>query len=225
MKYLTLNETRQKLTEYGLKFDDFIDLYESRDLKIYLKHSGFIIKNSVDANSKVINGYYLDSIKPFRGIVEPLDDLTNQDIVSSLLDNPNSIIYATIDNDTYTLLRTFPTDMEPCLLESYAQFYTASNFLIEVEQFDKLFSFKGSMELRTEKSLILENQKLLRIIGGMLAGIKHSDRYKDLKQNKLYELMAQAIDTQKLGLSDDTVKPIFSDANKAISKYLIKNNK
>lgn len=40
----------------------------------------------------------------------------------------------------------------------------------------------------------------------MLAGINHSDRYKSLTQNVLYDLMAQTVDTQKLKLGDSTVE-------------------
>lgn len=223
MKYLTFKEIRQKFENHdSFSIDDFINAYESKEITIYLNHSGFIVKNSINPNSKLIDSYFPDSIRAFRGIVEPLDDICNQDIVSILQGNPNTVIYATIENEIHTLLRTRPTDMEQFGIESQAKFYTESDFMIEREQFENIFSPKNFIEFRTDKSLALENQRLLRIIGGMLAGIKHSDRYKDLKQNTLYGLMAEAIDIRDSGLSDSTVKPIFKLANDAVKIFLIK---
>lgn len=223
MKYLTFKEIRQKFEKHdSFSIDDFVTAYESKKITIYLNHSGFLVKNSINPNSKVIDSYFPDSIKAFRGLVEPLDDIYNQDIISILQGNPNTVIYATIDNETHTLLRTRPTDIENFGIESHAKFYNESDFLIEREQFENIFSPKNFSELQTDKSLALENQKLLRIIGGMLAGIKHSSRYKDLKQNTLYELMAEAIDIREAGLSDSTVKPIFTLANDAVKIFLIK---
>lgn len=223
MKYLTFKEIRQKFENHdSFSIDDFINAYESKEITIYLNHSGFIVKNSINPNLKVIDSYFPDSIRAFRGIVEPLDDICNQDIVSILQGNPNIVIYATIDNETHTLLRTRPTDMEQFDPVLQAKFYTESDFIIEREQFENIFSPKNFIEFRTDKSLALENQRLLRIIGGMLAGIKHSNRYKDLKQNTLYELMAEAIDIKESALSDSTVKPIFKMANDAVEIFLIK---
>lgn len=223
MKYLTFKEIRQKFENHdSFSIDDFINAYESKEITIYLNHSGFIVKNSINPNLKVIDSYFPDSIRAFRGIVEPLDDICNQDIVSILQGNPNTVIYATIDNETHTLLRTRPTDMEQFDPVLQAKFYTESDFIIEREQFENIFSPKNFIEFRTDKSLALENQRLLRIIGGMLAGIKHSNRYKDLKQNTLYELMAEAIDIKESALSDSTVKPIFKMANDAVEIFLIK---
>lgn len=223
MKYLTFKEIRQKFENHdSFSINDFINAYESKEITIYLNHSGFIVKNSINPNLKVIDSYFPDSIRAFRGIVEPLDDICNQDIVSILQGNPNTVIYATIDNETHTLLRTRPTDMEQFDPVLQAKFYTESDFIIEREQFENIFSPKNFIEFRTDKSLALENQRLLRIIGGMLAGIKHSNRYKDLKQNTLYELMAEAIDIKESALSDSTVKPIFKMANDAVEIFLIK---
>ncbi|MFV5514776.1 hypothetical protein [Acinetobacter gerneri] len=223
MKYLTIKEIRQQIVDHdSYDIDDFINAYEAKKIKIYLKHSGFVVRNTIDSDTNTIKGYYPDSIKPLRGLVEPLDDICNQDIVSLLQGNQNTIIYATIDEEIYTLLRARPTDTEAYSIESYTKLYTESDFLIEREQFESIFSPKNFIELQTDKSLALENQKLLRIIGGMLAGIKHSSRYKDLKQNTLYELMAEAIDTRESGLSDSTVKPIFKLANDAVKIFLIK---
>ncbi|MDC5278214.1 hypothetical protein OHW85_22015, partial [Acinetobacter baumannii] len=85
MKYLTFKEIRQKIENHdSFSIDDFINAYESKEITIYLNHSGFIVKNSVSSNSRVIDSYFPDSIKAFRGLVEPLDDINNQDIVSLL---------------------------------------------------------------------------------------------------------------------------------------------
>lgn len=224
MKYLTFKDVQQRLTNHkSFDMNDFIDAYSSKEIKIYLKHSGFIVRNSIDSNTNLIKGYYVDSVKPFRGLVEPLDDITNQDVVSLLQGKPITISYVTINDETYTLLRNLPTDLDFLDIEFYAQLYNSFDFLIEKQNFESLFNTDELIEARTEKSLALENQKLLRIIGGMLAGMKNSERYKSLKQNTLYDLMAQSIDIEKAGLSSDTVEPIFAQANKLIKKYLFKN--
>ena len=224
MKYLTFKDVQQRLTTHkSFDMNDFIDAYSSKEIKIYLKHSGFIVRNSIDSNTNLIKGYYVDSVKPFRGLVEPLDDITNQDVVSLLQGKPITISYVTINDETYTLLRNLPADLDFLDIEFYAQLYNSFDFLIEKEKFESIFNTDELIEARTEKSLTLENQKLLRIIGGMLAGMKNSERYKSLKQNTLYDLMAQSIDIEKAGLSSDTVEPIFAQANKSIKKYLFKN--
>ncbi|WP_151760119.1 hypothetical protein [Acinetobacter nosocomialis] len=224
MKYLTFKDVQQRLTTHkSFDMNDFIDAYSSKEIKIYLKHSGFIVRNSIDSNTNLIKGYYVDSVKPFRGLVEPLDDITNQDVVSLLQGKPITISYVTINDETYTLLRNLPTNLDFLDIEFYAQLYNSFDFLIEKEKFESIFNTDELIEARTEKSLTLENQKLLRIIGGMLAGMKNSERYKSLKQNTLYDLMAQSIDIEKAVLSRDTVEPIFAQANKSIKKYLFKN--
>lgn len=54
MKYLTLKEIRQQFADNGsYNFNDFINAYESAKIKIHLKHSGFVVKNSIDSNSNV----------------------------------------------------------------------------------------------------------------------------------------------------------------------------
>lgn len=226
MKYLTLKEIRQQFADNSsYDFDDFIDAYTSKNIKIYLKHSGFVVKNSINPNSKVIDSYFPDSIRAFRGLVEPLDDICNQDIVSILQGNPNTVMYATIDNETNTLLRTKPIDMENFGIEPHAKFYTDLDFLIEKEQFESLFNLESPNTARSDRSLELENTKFLRIIGSILCGLDKSERYGDLTQNILYELMAKTVDLEKLRLQDKTVKSVFAQANNAVKNHLIQTKK
>ena len=124
MKYLTFKDVQQRLTNHkSFDMNDFIDAYSSKEIKIYLKHSGFIVRNSIDSNTNLIKGYYVDSVKPFSGLVEPLDDITNQDVVSLLQGKPITISYVTINDETYTLLRNLPTDLDFLDIEFYAQLY------------------------------------------------------------------------------------------------------
>jgi hypothetical protein len=226
MKYLTFKEIRQKFEKHdSFSIDDFVNAYDSKDIMIYLNHSGFIVKNSINPTSKVIDSYFPDSIRAFRGFVEPLDDICNQDIVSILQGNPNTVIYATIDNETYTLLRARPTDMESFGIESYAKLYTESDFLIEKKQFEALFKFESSHKARSDRSLELENIKFLKIIGSMLVGLDKSERYGDLTQNILYDLMAKTVDLDKLELGNRTVEKVFAKANDAIENHLIQTKK
>ncbi|MEQ1453138.1 hypothetical protein ACG9HX_01735 [Acinetobacter ursingii] len=224
MKYLTFREVHQRLTAHGsFDLNDFINAYLSKEIKIYLNHSGLIVKTFINQNTNMIDSYASDSVTPYRGLIEPLDDIFNQDIVSIIQGNLNTIIYGTIDNEIFTLLRELPTNTESLGITHCAKLYTTVDFLIEKSQFEKLFDMDKLTQPKAERSLALENQKLLRIIGGMLAGIKNSERYKSLKQNTLYDLMAQSIDIEKAGLSSDTVEPIFAQANKSIKDYLFKN--
>lgn len=226
MKYLSFKEIRQKFEKHdSFSIDDFVNAYESKKITIYLNHSGFIVKNSITPNSKVIDSYFPDSIRAFRGLVEPLDDIWNQDIVSILQGNPNTVIYATIDNETHTLLRTRPTDMENFGIESHAKFYTDLDFLIEKEQFETLFNLESPNTARSDRSLELENTKFLRIIGSMLVGLDKSERYGDLTQNFLYDLMAKTVDLEKLRLGNKTVEKVFSNAKDAIQNHLIQPKK
>lgn len=49
MKYLTFKDVQQRLTNHkSFDMNDFIDAYSSKEIKIYLKHSGFIVRNSID---------------------------------------------------------------------------------------------------------------------------------------------------------------------------------
>ncbi|MCX0332465.1 hypothetical protein [Acinetobacter radioresistens] len=226
MKYLTLKEIRQKIENHdSFSIDDFINAYESKEITIYLNHSGFIVKNSVSSNSRVIDSYFPDSIKAFRGLVEPLDDINNQDIVSLLQGNPNTIIYATIDNEIYTLLREKPKDTENYSINFHAKFYTESDFLIEKDQFENFFNIKNLNKKRSDRSIELENTKFLRIIGSILVGLDKSERYGDLTQNTLYDLMAKTVDLEKLRLGNKTVEEVFAKANDAIENHLIQTKK
>ncbi|ATZ65450.1 hypothetical protein [Acinetobacter bereziniae] len=224
MKTLTFKELNTNLANHSGSFDmnDFIDAYVSNDIKIYINHSGFIVKRSLDDNTGKLNGFDPDTIKPFRGMVEPLDDLNNQDIVSLLQNHSGTIIHANIKGEPYTLLTQKPMNEEFLDINNWAKFYTSSDFLVDKIQFEQLINTLTPDQPKSEKSLLAENQKLLRIIGAILAGINHSDRYKSLTQNVLYDLMAQTVDTQKLKLGDSTVETVFSRANDLIENYIIK---
>lgn len=224
MKTLTFKELKTSLTNHSGSFDlnDFINAYIAKDIKVYINHSGFIVKRSLNESSGKLDGYYSDSIREFRGLVEPLDDLNIQDIVSLLQDHSGTIIHASIEEEPYTLLTQKPVNEEFLDINNWAKFYTSSDFLVDKIQFEQLINTQTPDQPKSEKSLLAENQKLLRIIGAMLAGIDHSDRYKSLTQNVLYKLMAQTVDTQKLKLSDSTVETVFSRANHLIENDIIK---
>lgn len=224
MKTLTFKELKTSLTNHSGSFDlnDFINAYKAKDIKVYINHSGFIVKRSLDENSGKLDGYYSDSIREFRGLVEPLDDLNIQDIVSLLQDHSGTIIHANIEGEPYTLLTQKPVNEEFLDINNWAKFYTSSDFLVDKIQFEQLINTQTPDQPKSEKSLLAENQKLLRIIGAMLAGIDHSDRYKSLTQNVLYKLMAQTVDTQKLKLSDSTVETVFTRANRLIENDIFK---
>jgi hypothetical protein len=224
MKTLTFKELKTSLTNHSGSFDlnDFINAYIAKDIKVYINHSGFIVKRSLDESSGKLDGYYSDSIREFRGLVEPLDDLNIQDIVSLLQDHSGTIIHANIEGEPYTLLTQKPVNEKFLDINNWAKFYTSSDFLVDKIQFEQLINTQTSDQPKSEKSLLAENQKLLKIIGAMLAGINHSDRYSSLTQNALYDLMAQTVDTQKLKLGDSTVETVFSRANDLIENYIIK---
>ncbi len=226
MKYLTFKDVQQRLTNHkSFDMNDFIDAYSSKEIKIYLKHSGFIVRNSIDSNTNLIKGYYVDSVKPFRGLVEPLDDITNQDVVSLLQGKPITISYVTINDETYTLLRNLPTDLDFLDIEFYAQLYNSFDFLIEKQNFESLFNAESLQDAQSDRSIKLENTKLLRIIGSILVGLDKSERYGDLSQNSLYDLMTKAVDLEKLRLRDKTVKNVFAQANNAVENHLIQTKK
>ncbi|CAM2983634.1 hypothetical protein [Acinetobacter celticus] len=222
MKYLTFKEVHQKITDHeSYDMDDFINAYISKEIKIYLNHTGLIVKNFINPNTKMVNSYSPDSVKAHRGLIEPLDDIFNQDIVSLLQGQLNTIIYATIDNEIYTLLRKIPTETESFDITHLAKLYTTGDLLIEKEQFESLCNINSLYESRSDRSIELENTKLLRIIGSILAGLDKSKRYGDLTQNSLYDLMTRTVDLEKLRLGNKTVEKVFSKANDAIENHLI----
>ena len=137
-------------------------------------------------------------------------------MVSLLQGKPITISYVTINDETYTLLRNLPTDLDFLDIEFYAQLYNSFDFLIEKQNFESLFNAESLQDAQSDRSIKLENTKLLRIIGSILVGLDKSERYGDLSQNSLYDLMAKAVDLEKLRLRDKTVKNVFAQANKEV---------
>ncbi|GEM_PF-2025471 len=225
MKYILLKDIKLKHVEKGcLSIDKFIDAYASRQIKLYLNHSGFILKNSIDPVTGGINGYYPNTLKAYRGLIEPLDDIVNQDLVSLLQGHSGSISYAKVDGEVYSLLNSMPSneDLESGYFIHLSKLYMETDLLVDETDFQESLKKDNSVSSQSDESLQADNKKLLRIIGSMLAGIKNSERYSTLSQSALYDLMCQAVDTAQLNLSKSTVDNVFSKANIAIKKNLIK---
>lgn len=225
MKYILLEDVKQKHIEKGhLSINEFIDAYESRKIKLYLNHSGFILKNSIDPVTGVINGYYPNTLKAYRGLIEPLDDIANQDIVSLLQGHLETISYAKLNGEVYSLLKSMPSieDIESGYFIHLSKFYTSIDLLVDEIDFRASLKNDDSVSSQSDESLQADNKKLLRIIGSILAGIKTSERYSTLSQSALYDLICQAVDTAQLNLSKSTVDNIFSKANITVKKNLIK---
>ncbi|WP_104516272.1 hypothetical protein [Acinetobacter indicus] len=225
MKYIFLKDIKKTHVEKGyLSIDKLIDGYSSKHIKLYLNHSGVIVRNSIDPAKGIIDGYYPKTFKSYRGLLEPLDDIVNQDIVSLLQGHSGSISYAKIDGEVYSLLKSMPSneDLEIGYCSHLTKFYMETDLLVDETDLQVLLKKDSSVLSQSDESLEAENQKLLRIIGSMLAGIKKSERYSTLSQSALYDLICQTVDTAQLNLSKSTVDNVFSKANHAVKKNLIK---
>ncbi|HCQ9557192.1 TPA: hypothetical protein OMP85_000124 [Acinetobacter baumannii] len=94
---------------------------------------------------------------------------------------------------------------------------TLNQLRITKESLHRWIKFKG--KTKSDRTLIAENEKLLKIIGAMIAGLKKSSKFGRTTQNQLISFMEDAVHLSDAKIKDDTIKGVFAKANDKIKKY------
>ncbi|WP_312157018.1 hypothetical protein [Acinetobacter variabilis] len=94
---------------------------------------------------------------------------------------------------------------------------TLNQLRITKESLHRWIEFKG--KTKSDRTLIAENEKLLKIIGAMIAGLKKSSKFGRTTQNQLISFMEDAVHLSDAKIGDDTIKGVFAKANDKIKKY------
>lgn len=217
---LIKNELYGKFT-----IDSIIQDYRINNFEFFLDYSGVIAEITDFDSLGIARSIKKDSFKLISQKVKVLDDLSNQSLIQILKFNA-PIEAIEIDSKKYVLLKSIPQYQNHILENGNISFDCAchliesrlstKDLLIDMQIVDQYFENSKFSDLK-DRIDSNENEQLKKVIGALLKILK--DRR--INQTLVHSLFDEILDSDA-NLGRTTVVPIFTEANRAVKKYIKK---
>lgn len=222
--FLTIKEVITAINKHGKKFtiNDFVTAYRESIFEVFINFDGLIAEVHFDHKGLLA---YIDgtTIKPYEGIVKPLDDKYNQNIAHVINGKGEPFSMIAHEGKTYILLdhydQELATDSKADPIVCSMALKTMSDLIVPQQDL-KNYLQQPKLKDRNDKNTENENEKLLKVIGAMLHVMKKSGR---INQNFFHQEFNSLIQNEAQ-LKKTNVTKIFKRANDIINPYIKKDD-